>query len=123
MNLVAEALFENAYTAFSAVVACSGTGSEKSRDPARGCSFLASPRAVLIFFAPSFPLGAAPLVWPLLGAPSAGPSALVMTPALRIALSPLASPAATAGPARASDAATGTPRVNRRMRREGIGAP
>src|SRR5262245_63416225 len=122
MNLVAEALFENAYTAFSAVVACSGTGSENSRDRAR-LSFLASATAVLIFLHSSMPLRASPLDWPFLEVHSAGTSAFVMTPALRIALSPLASPAATAGPARASDAATGTPRVNRPMRRESIGAP
>src|SRR5437868_9810886 len=54
--------------------------------------------------------------------PSGGTSVSVLTPALRIALSPLES-AAAARPASARDAATGTARISNRLRWESIGAP
>src|SRR2546430_16873597 len=48
-NLPASFLFWKAYTAFSAVVACSCTGSANSRDRARGSSFFAAAPAAFVF--------------------------------------------------------------------------
>src|SRR2546430_8072531 len=49
-NLPASFLFWKAYTAFSAVVACSCTGSANSRDRARGSSFFPAAAAGVLLF-------------------------------------------------------------------------
>src|SRR5439155_22309609 len=91
-------------------------------DRARGSSFFAAATAVLIFLHSLRPLSASLLALLGFDVHSAGTSAFVMTPALRIALSPLGSAAAT-GPASARDAATGRARISNRLRWESIGAP
>jgi hypothetical protein len=120
-NLPAAFLSGKAYTAFSAVFAFSGTGSANSRDRPRGSSCFAAATAVLIFLHSFRPLSASPVDLPRFEVHSAGTSAFVITPALRIALSPLDSPAAIVGAASARDAATGTAKTSMRVRRESIG--
>jgi len=120
-NLPARFALSKAYTAFSAIVAFSGTGSANSRDRARGSSCFAAATAVLIFLHSFRPLSTSPLDLPRFEVHSAGTSDFVMTPALRIALSPFDSPAAIAGAASARDAATGTAKISVRVRGGSIG--